>query len=153
MLRRKTSFWVWSYTYAQIRPCWIFSPRVPFSLLLPVLWGCNCGSYHFPFKLIFVFLCVAETIYLFIQALFPSKDWWVVPAKVVIDQTVWAAIWNSIYYVALGFLRRESPANIYGEVKSTFWPMLTVRNSLTLLLLAFSPLIPLDNILLTILVL
>lgn len=76
-----------------------------------------------------------------------------VPAKVVIDQTVWAAIWNSIYYVALGFLRRESPANIYGEVKSTFWPMLTVRNSLTLPLLAFSPLIPLDNILLTILVL
>ncbi|RVW46406.1 Peroxisomal membrane protein 2 [Vitis vinifera] len=59
------------------------------------------------------------------SALFPSKDWWVVPAKVVVDQTVWAAIWNSIYYVALGFLRRESPANIYGEVKSTFWPMLT----------------------------
>ncbi|RVX08562.1 Peroxisomal membrane protein 2 [Vitis vinifera] len=63
--------------------------------------------------------------YQFCEALFPSKDWWVVPAKVVIDQTVWAAIWNSIYYVALGFLRRESPANIYGEVKSTFWPMLT----------------------------
>lgn len=107
----------------------------------------------FLLNLFFVFLCVAETIYLFIQALFPSKDWWVVPAKVVVDQTVWAAIWNSIYYVALGFLRRESPANIYGEVKSTFWPMLTVRNSLTLPLLAFSPLIPLDNILLTILVL
>ncbi|KAJ9686625.1 hypothetical protein PVL29_015480 [Vitis rotundifolia] len=66
--------------------------------------------------------------YQFCEALFPSKDWWVVPAKVVVDQTVWAAIWNSIYYVALGFLRRESPANIYGELKSTFWPLLTVRN-------------------------
>ncbi|RWR90719.1 Peroxisomal membrane protein 2 [Cinnamomum micranthum f. kanehirae] len=59
------------------------------------------------------------------EALFPFEDWWVVPAKVVFDQTVWAAVWNSIYYVLLGFLRFESPANILGEMKATFWPMLT----------------------------
>uniref|UniRef100_K4ACS0 Peroxisomal membrane protein 2 n=1 Tax=Setaria italica TaxID=4555 RepID=K4ACS0_SETIT len=59
------------------------------------------------------------------QALFPFKDWWVVPAKVAFDQTIWSAIWNSIYFVVLGFLRLESPTTIYSELKSTFWPMLT----------------------------
>lgn len=60
------------------------------------------------------------------QALFPFKDWWVVPAKVAFDQTVWSAIWNSIYFVVLGFLRLESPTTIFSELKSTFFPMLTV---------------------------
>ncbi|XP_050248201.1 uncharacterized protein LOC126695486 [Quercus robur] len=63
--------------------------------------------------------------YQFCEALFPFQDWWVVPAKVAFDQTVWAAIWNSIYFVFLGFLRFESPTNIYNELKTTFWPMLT----------------------------
>lgn len=52
-----------------------------------------------------------------------------VPAKIAFDQTVWAAIWNSIYFVVLGFLRLESPIKIFDELKATFWPMLTVRNS------------------------
>ncbi|CAL4926053.1 unnamed protein product [Urochloa decumbens] len=59
------------------------------------------------------------------EALFPFKYWWVVPAKVAFDQTIWSAIWNSIYFVVLGFLRFESPTTIYSELKSTFWPMLT----------------------------
>lgn len=59
------------------------------------------------------------------EALFPFKDWWVVPAKVAFDQTVWAAVWNSIYYMVLGLLRLESPADIFHELKATFWPMLT----------------------------
>ncbi|CAI0549853.1 unnamed protein product [Linum tenue] len=59
------------------------------------------------------------------HTLFPFQGWWVVPAKVAFDQTVWAAIWNSIYFVALGFLRFESPANIFRELKATFLPMLT----------------------------
>ncbi|XVF44421.1 hypothetical protein PTKIN_Ptkin02bG0118900 [Pterospermum kingtungense] len=63
--------------------------------------------------------------YQFCEDLFPFEDWWVVPAKVIFDQTVWAAVWNSIYYVLLGFLRFESSANIYRELKATFWPMLT----------------------------
>lgn len=52
-----------------------------------------------------------------------------VPAKIAFDQTVWAAIWNSIYFVVLGFLRLESPTKIFDELKATFRPMLTVRNS------------------------
>ncbi|KAF3660592.1 putative cell wall protein-like [Capsicum annuum] len=60
-----------------------------------------------------------------LQALFPSNDWWVVPAKVAFDQTIWSAIWNSIYFVVLGLLRFESAATIFGELKTTFWPMLT----------------------------
>ncbi|XP_050206378.1 uncharacterized protein LOC126655990 isoform X1 [Mercurialis annua] len=63
--------------------------------------------------------------YQFCEALFPFEDWWVVPAKVAFDQTVWAAIWNSIYFVVLGFLRFESPANVFSELTATFWPMLT----------------------------
>ncbi|CAK7349880.1 unnamed protein product [Dovyalis caffra] len=41
--------------------------------------------------------------YQFCEALFPFEDWWVVPAKVAFDQTVWAAIWNTIYFVVLAF--------------------------------------------------
>ncbi|KAJ6421953.1 hypothetical protein OIU84_026983 [Salix udensis] len=63
--------------------------------------------------------------YQFCEALFPFEDWWVVPAKVAFDQTVWAAVWNSIYYVALGLLRFESLDNIYRELKATFWLLLT----------------------------
>ncbi|KAI3718156.1 hypothetical protein L6452_19009 [Arctium lappa] len=63
--------------------------------------------------------------YQFCEALIPSKDWWVVPAKIAFDQTAWAAVWNSIYFVALGLLRLESPANIFNELKATFLPMLT----------------------------
>ncbi|XP_020229353.1 protein SYM1 [Cajanus cajan] len=59
------------------------------------------------------------------EALFPFQEWWVVPAKVAFDQTVWSAIWNSIYFVVLGLLRFESLTNIYGELKSTFFPLLT----------------------------
>ncbi|XP_027341721.1 protein SYM1-like [Abrus precatorius] len=59
------------------------------------------------------------------EAIFPFQEWWIVPAKVVFDQTVWSAVWNSIYYVVLGLLRLESLSNIYGELKSTFWPLLT----------------------------
>ncbi|KAI3979117.1 hypothetical protein MKX01_033027 [Papaver californicum] len=40
---------------------------------------------------------------------------WVVPAKVVFDQTVWSAVWNSIYFTVLGLLRFESPTTIIGE--------------------------------------
>lgn len=59
------------------------------------------------------------------EALFPFQDWWVVPAKVAFDQTIWAAIWNSTYFVVLGLLRFESPVNIFKELKATFWPLLT----------------------------
>ncbi|CAJ1956534.1 unnamed protein product [Sphenostylis stenocarpa] len=59
------------------------------------------------------------------EALFPFQEWWVVPAKVAFDQTVWSAIWNSIYFVVLGLLRFESLTNIYGELKQTFFPLLT----------------------------
>jgi protein Mpv17 len=74
------------------------------------------------------FLRMAYIVCFCFQALFPFQDWWVVPAKVAFDQTVWAAIWNSIYFVVLGLLRFESPSNIFNELKTTFWPLLTVRN-------------------------
>ena len=72
------------------------------------------------------------------QALFPFQEWWVVPAKVAFDQTVWSAVWNSIYFVVLGLLRFESLSNIYGELKSTFFPLLTVSSCLVCFFMPFS---------------
>ncbi|KAK9674069.1 hypothetical protein RND81_12G208900 [Saponaria officinalis] len=63
--------------------------------------------------------------YEFCEELFPFHDWWAVPLKVAFDQTVWSAVWNSIYFTVLGFLRFESPASILKELKATFFPMLT----------------------------
>lgn len=63
--------------------------------------------------------------YQFCEALFPFQDWWVVPVKVAFDQTVWSAIWNSVYYTVVGLLRLESPVSIFSELKATFFPMLT----------------------------
>ncbi|KAE8713655.1 hypothetical protein F3Y22_tig00110206pilonHSYRG00277 [Hibiscus syriacus] len=63
--------------------------------------------------------------YQFCEELFPFQDWWVVPVKVAFDQTAWAAVWNSIYFVVVGFLRLESPISIFSELKATFLPMLT----------------------------
>jgi protein Mpv17 len=75
---------------------------------------------------------MAKIVCIVSQTLFPFQQWWVVPAKVAFDQTVWSAIWNSIYFVVLGLLRFDSLPNIYGELKSTFVPMLTVRTYLFL---------------------
>lgn len=61
-----------------------------------------------------------------------------VPVKVAFDQTIWAAIWNSIYFTVLGFLRLESPINIFSELKATFWPMLTVRDLVSFFFSFFS---------------
>ncbi|CAI0375942.1 unnamed protein product [Linum tenue] len=57
--------------------------------------------------------------------LFPFHDWWAVPVKVAFDQTAWSAVWNSIYFTVLGFLRLESPLTILDELRATFFPMLT----------------------------
>jgi protein Mpv17 len=59
------------------------------------------------------------------EYLFPYNGWWVVPLKVAFDQTIWSAIWNSIYYVTLGLLRLESPARIWKDLTATFFPLLT----------------------------
>lgn len=75
---------------------------------------------------IFQLLGLPSELPLFFQELFPFQDWWVVPVKVIFDQTAWAAIWNSIYFTVLGFMRLESPVSIFNELKATFWPMLTV---------------------------
>ncbi|CAI0439050.1 unnamed protein product [Linum tenue] len=63
--------------------------------------------------------------YQFCEELFPFHDWWAVPIKVAFDQTAWSAVWNSIYFTVLGFLRLESPLAILDELRATFFPMLT----------------------------
>lgn len=45
--------------------------------------------------------------------------------KVAFDQTIWSAIWNSIYFITLGLLRFESPVRILKDLRETFFPLLT----------------------------
>lgn len=59
------------------------------------------------------------------EFLFPFQGWWVVPVKVAFDQTIWSAIWNSIYFITLGLLRFESPVRILKDLRETFFPLLT----------------------------
>jgi protein Mpv17 len=49
----------------------------------------------------------------------------VVPLKVGFDQTAWAALWNSIYFVTIGLLRLESPVTVWKELRQSFVPMIT----------------------------
>lgn len=63
--------------------------------------------------------------YHFCEWLFPSQEPWVVPAKILFDQTIWSGVWNSIYYTALGLLRFEKPSTIWKELRATFFPLLT----------------------------
>ncbi|TXG53820.1 hypothetical protein EZV62_019076 [Acer yangbiense] len=74
-------------------------------------WIAQCyeGKPLFEFDRAWMFRSGLVVIMFLSQELFPSQDWWVVPAKVVFDQTVWSAIWNSVYLTVLGFLRLESP--------------------------------------------
>ncbi|XP_058755897.1 protein SYM1-like [Vicia villosa] len=59
------------------------------------------------------------------ENLFPFQEWWVVPTKVAFDKTVGYAISINIYFVVLGLLWFDSLTNIYGELNSTFVPLLT----------------------------
>ncbi|KAJ0521510.1 hypothetical protein HanIR_Chr10g0471771 [Helianthus annuus] len=98
-------------------------------------WHCYEGKPLFEFDRIRLFRSglvgftlhgsLSHYYYQLCEALIPFKDWWVVPAKIAFDQTVWSAVWNSIYFVVLGLLRFESPANIFNELKTTFLPLLT----------------------------
>lgn len=148
---RKTSIWIWSNTNVQIRPCWLFSTWFPFPLLLSFLWGTPFKIYSLCFVLKMFLYLEDELQFVWVvekssnlitsrwswnplccvfQGLFPFQDWWVVPVKVAFDQTAWSAVWNSIYFVVLGLLRLESPVSIFNELKATFWPMLTVSDSI-----------------------
>ncbi|KAL3681366.1 hypothetical protein R1sor_024322 [Riccia sorocarpa] len=62
--------------------------------------------------------------YHFCEWLFPFPNWWVVPLKVIFDQTVWSGVWNSIYFTMIGLLRFESPRSIVKELKEIFFPLL-----------------------------
>lgn len=145
VLWRKTSFWVWPCSDVEIRPCRFHPTWITFPLLLPVLRG-DYYCWNFLLLLlgwsawhnIWFFIWFTGTMFSCFQALFPFQDWWVVPAKVAFDQTLWAAVWNSIYYTVVGFLRFDSPANVFGELRATFWPMLTVRNRSALSIPVFS---------------
>lgn len=56
---------------------------------------------------------------------FDGGDAWFTPlAKIVIDQTLFAASWNTLYYFMLGALKLESPGVILDTVKSSWWELL-----------------------------
>lgn len=44
--------------------------------------------------------------------------------KVLIDQTIWSATWNSIYYFLIGVLRFDSMQTIRATVRTNFLPVI-----------------------------
>lgn len=56
---------------------------------------------------------------------FDGGDAWFTPlAKIVVDQTAFAASWNTLYYFMLGALKLESLGVILNTVKSSWWELL-----------------------------
>jgi protein Mpv17 len=56
---------------------------------------------------------------------FDGGDAWYTPlAKIAVDQTAFAATWNTLYYFMLGALKLESPGVILNTIKSSWWELL-----------------------------
>jgi len=49
--------------------------------------------------------------------------WWSFLPKIAVDQTVWGPIWNSLYILMIGFMRRESLEKMTSDVRSTTLPL------------------------------
>ena len=49
--------------------------------------------------------------------------WWSFLPKIVVDQTVWGPIWNSLYILLIGFMRQESMGKMVDDVRSTTVPL------------------------------
>lgn len=51
-------------------------------------------------------------------------EWWSFFPKVILDQTTWGPIWNNIYILLLGLMKRETLESIWGDVKRTTIPLI-----------------------------
>jgi protein Mpv17 len=49
--------------------------------------------------------------------------WWSFIPKIVVDQTVWGPIWNSMYILMIGLMRRENLEKMVVDVKTTVFPL------------------------------
>ena len=49
--------------------------------------------------------------------------WWVVPAKILVDQTIWGPIWNNLYIMMLGVMKQERPSMIWSDMKRSTIPL------------------------------
>jgi protein Mpv17 len=52
-----------------------------------------------------------------------ASVWWSFIPKIVVDQTVWGPIWNSLYIVIIGILQAESFGKIKEDVQSNTIPL------------------------------
>jgi len=59
------------------------------------------------------------------QAFVPS-DWglWVAPLKIALDQTLYAAAYNVVFYMGLGLFAFRNPLETWGEVQRVFWRLM-----------------------------
>jgi len=51
-------------------------------------------------------------------------DSWPIPAKIVIDQTIYLGVYNTLYCVALGILGGRAAKDVVEEVRTTFIPLI-----------------------------
>ena len=53
-----------------------------------------------------------------------KQEWWSFLPKIVVDQTVWGPIWNSLYIFLIGIMQRQSFDKLTDDVKSSTLPLL-----------------------------
>lgn len=49
--------------------------------------------------------------------------WWNFIPKIVVDQTVWGPIWNSLYILLIGMMQKESFGKMKGDIQSNTVPL------------------------------
>ena len=65
---------------------------------------------------------LAHYYYDFVASALSSWPW---PCKILLDQTIYLAFYNTIYYVLLGTLAGRSLASVWSSYCSQFWTLLT----------------------------
>eukprot|EP00238_Polyblepharides_amylifera_P001634 CAMPEP_0196573930 /NCGR_PEP_ID=MMETSP1081-20130531/3738_1 /TAXON_ID=36882 /ORGANISM="Pyramimonas amylifera, Strain CCMP720" /LENGTH=441 /DNA_ID=CAMNT_0041891787 /DNA_START=291 /DNA_END=1616 /DNA_ORIENTATION=+ len=53
-----------------------------------------------------------------------EKPWWSVPAHIALDQSLYTAVYNVIYYSSVGLVRGDKPSLVLSSVKRNFWRLM-----------------------------
>ena len=68
---------------------------------------------------------LAHAYYEFQDWIFPeSLGLWGAPLKLCLDQSIYAATYNCVFFFGIGLLRRDHPERIFADIKDKFWQMM-----------------------------
>eukprot|EP00239_Pterosperma_sp_CCMP1384_P001857 CAMPEP_0197849250 /NCGR_PEP_ID=MMETSP1438-20131217/11382_1 /TAXON_ID=1461541 /ORGANISM="Pterosperma sp., Strain CCMP1384" /LENGTH=380 /DNA_ID=CAMNT_0043461837 /DNA_START=958 /DNA_END=2100 /DNA_ORIENTATION=+ len=58
------------------------------------------------------------------SALVHGNPTWTIPVKIAFDQSMYAALYNTVFYTALGLFRGDSISVVVNDIKSNFWRLM-----------------------------